>query len=166
MTASSEAINHAGIAARAAAEHFGEDVSVLDVTDRLPLADCFVLVTGDNERTVNAIVDEIEEKLGEAGVKPLMREGQRDGRWVLLDYGTIMVHIQRREEREYYDLDRLYRDCPTVEVEGVEQPDRGAWASTAGPVTDLDSGDLVDVLHAESVDDLPLAGPAPDADEI
>jgi ribosome-associated protein len=166
VTASPEAINHAGIAARAAAEKFGEDINVLDVTERLPLADCFVLVTGDNERMVNSIVDDIEEKLSEAGLKPLMREGQRDGRWVLLDYGTIMIHVLRREERGYYDLDRLYRDCPTVDVDGVEQPDRGAWASAAGPVTDLDSGDLVDVLHAESVDDLPLAGPAPDADEL
>lgn len=166
VTASADSINHAGIAARAAAEKFGEDIVVVDVTSRMPLADCFVLVTGDNERMVDSIVDEIEEKLSEIGVKPRMREGHRDNRWVLLDYGTIIVHVQRREERSYYALDRLYRDCPTVEVEGVEQADRGVWASDAD-VTELDATTPVDnTLSAQSVEDLPLAGPAPDEDEL
>ncbi|AGP30378.1 ribosome silencing factor [Corynebacterium terpenotabidum] len=166
MTASPEAINHAGIAARAAAEKFGENISVLDVTGRMPLADCFVLVTGDNERMVDSIVDEIEADLAEqAGVKPRMREGHRDGRWVLLDYGTIIAHVQRREEREFYGLDRLYRDCPTVEVEGVEQADRGAWAENLD-VAELAELERLDPLQAQSIEDLPLAGPAPDDDEI
>lgn len=162
MTASSDAINHAGIAARAATERHAEDVIVLDVTSRQPLADCFVLVTGDNERMVKSIAEEVEDKLGEAGVKPALREGHRDNRWVLLDYGTIIVHVQRRDEREFYALDRLYRDCPTVEVEGVEQADRGFWASDVS-TEDIDADD---VLAAQSVDDLPLAGPAPDEDEV
>lgn len=162
MTASPDAINHAGIAARAASERHAEDIIVLDVTSRQPLADCFVLVTGDNERMVKSIAEEVDEKLGEIGVKPSLREGHRDNRWVLLDYGTIIVHVQRRDEREFYALDRLYRDCPTVEVDGVEQADRGFWASDVS-AEEID-GD--DVLAAESVDDLPLAGPAPDEDEV
>lgn len=162
MTASSDAINHAGIAARAASERLAEDIVVLDVTSRLPLADCFVLATGDNERMVNSIVDEVEEKLAEAGVKARLREGHRDNRWVLLDYGTIVVHVQRRDEREFYALDRLYRDCPTVEVEGVEQADRGFWASDVS-AEDIDADDP---FAAQSAADLPLAGPAPDEDEL
>lgn len=162
MTASSDAINHAGIAARAASERLAEDIVVLDVTSRLPLADCFVLATGDNERMVNSIVDEVEEKLAEVGVKPRLREGHRDNRWVLLDYGTIVVHVQRRDEREFYALDRLYRDCPTVEVEGVEQADRGFWASDVS-AEDIDADDP---FAAQSAADLPLAGPAPDEDEL
>lgn len=166
MTASPEAINHAGIAARAAVEKFGEDIAVLDVTGRMPLADIFVLVTGDNERMVASIVDEIEADLAEqAGVKPRMREGHRDGRWVLLDYGTIIVHVQRREEREFYGLDRLYRDCPTVQVEGITQSDRGVWAENLD-VAELAEIERLDPLQAQSIEDLPLAGPAPDADEI
>lgn len=166
MTASADAINHAGIAARAAADKLAEDIVVVDVTSRMPLADCFVLATGDNERMVDSIVDEVEAGLSEIGVKPRLREGHRDNRWVLLDYGTIVVHVQRREERTYYALDRLYRDCPTVEVDGVEQADRGFWASNA-EVSDLD-GELTEdnTLSAESVEDLPLAGPAPDEDEL
>ncbi|AHW64723.1 MAG: ribosome silencing factor [Corynebacterium sp.] len=162
MTASSDAINHAGIAARAASERLAEDIVVLDVTSRLPLADCFVLATGDNERMVNSIVDEVEEKLAEVGVKARLREGHRDNRWVLLDYGTIVVHVQRRDEREFYALDRLYRDCPTVEVEGVEQADRGFWASDVS-AEDIDADDP---FAAQSAADLPLAGPAPDEDEL
>jgi ribosome-associated protein len=164
VTASSDAINHAGIAARAAAERLAEDIVVLDVTSRMPLADCFVLATGDNERMVDSIVDEVEEKLTEVGVKPHLREGHRDNRWVLLDYGTIVVHVQRRDEREYYALDRLYRDCPTVEVEGVEQADRGYWASDVS-TEDLNT-DADALFAAQSAADLPLAGPAPDEDEL
>lgn len=167
MTASSDAITHAGIAARAAADKLAEDIVVVDVTERMPLADCFVLATGDNERMVDSIVDEVEEKLTETGVKPRLREGHRDNRWVLLDYGTIIVHVQRREERAYYALDRLYRDCPTVEVEGVEQADRGFWASGADDVTDLSElPEHDDPFSARSAGDLPLAGSEPDEGEL
>lgn len=76
---------------------------------------------------------------------------------MLLDYGNVVVHVQRKEEREFYALDRLWRDAPQIEVEGVEQVDRGSnWDADAE----------VDVLEATSIDDLPLAGPAPDADEL
>jgi ribosome-associated protein len=75
-----------------------------------------VIASASNERQVNAIVDEVEEKMRLAGYKPARREGAREGRWVLLDYVDIVVHIQHQEERSFYALDRLWRDCPLVEV--------------------------------------------------
>ena len=145
------------MAARAAAEKLGEDILVLDVSDRLAITDVFVIVSGDNERMVNSIVDEVEYEVGQDGPKPARREGRGEGHWVLLDYGNVVVHVQRKEEREFYALDRLWRDAPQIEVEGVEQVDRGSnWDADAE----------VDVLEATSIDDLPLAGPAPDADEL
>jgi ribosome-associated protein len=83
----------------------------------LVITDCFVIATGSNDRQVNAIVDEIEEKMRLAGHKPARREGTREGRWVLLDYVDIVVHVQHRDEREFYALDRLWRDCPVIPVD-------------------------------------------------
>jgi ribosome-associated protein len=114
VTATEHASDLAVIAADAAAEKLGSDIVLIDVSDRLALTDVFVIVTGSNERQVEAIVDEVEEKLRAAGVKPLRREGRRDGRWVLLDYSEIVVHIQHVEEREFYALERLWRDCPVI----------------------------------------------------
>jgi len=157
LTAQPESIALAGVAAKAADSKQGEDILVIDVSDRLAIIDCFVVVTGDNERHVNSIVDEVEDELIEQGSKPLRREGKGEGLWVLLDYGDVVVHVQRRAEREFYALDRLFLDAPQIEVEGVEQVDRGAnW----------DPNTEVDVLDVESIDDLPLAGPAPDAEEL
>ena len=79
-----------------------------------PSPTSFVIASGNNDRQVEAIVDEVEDKLRELGVKPLRREGERDGRWVLLDYGEIVVHVQHDEERRFYALERLWRDCPTI----------------------------------------------------
>ncbi len=117
MTATDEAIEMAGVAARAAAAKLAEDVVVIDVSGQLVITDCFVIGTGSNDRQVNAIVDEVEEKMRLAGYKPARREGTREGRWVLLDYVDIVVHIQHRDERDFYALDRLWRDCPLVPVE-------------------------------------------------
>ena len=117
MTATDEAIAMATVAARATAAKLAEDVVVIDVSGQLVITDCFVIATGANDRQVNAIVDEVEEKMRWAGHKPARREGAREGRWVLLDYVDIVVHIQHQEEREYYALDRLWRDCPAVEVD-------------------------------------------------
>ena len=117
MTASAEAIDMAAVAARAAAAKLAEDVVVIDVSGQLVITDCFVIATGANDRQVNAIVDEIEEKMRLAGYKPARREGTREGRWVLLDYVDIVVHVQHRDERDFYALDRLWRDCPLVAVE-------------------------------------------------
>lgn len=117
MSASTEAVRMAEVAARAAAAKLAEDVVVIDVSKQLVITDCFVLATGANDRQVNAIVDEVEEKMRLAGYKPARREGTREGRWVLLDYVEIVVHIQHRDEREFYALDRLWRDCPIIPVD-------------------------------------------------
>ncbi|MDT4942573.1 MAG: ribosome-associated protein [Pseudonocardiales bacterium] len=85
---------------------------LIDVSDRLAITDVFVVATGSNERQVEAIVDEVEEMARLAGDKPIRREGQRDGRWVLLDYGDVVVHVQHAEERVFYALERLWKDCP------------------------------------------------------
>ena len=113
----SEAVAMAEVAARAAAAKLGEDVVVIDVSEQLVITDCFVLASGSNDRQVNAIVDEVEEKMRLAGYKPARREGTREGRWVLLDYVDIVVHIQHRDERDFYALDRLWRDCPVIPVD-------------------------------------------------
>jgi len=117
VSASTEAVRMAEVAARAAAAKLAEDVVVIDVSKQLVITDCFVLATGANDRQVNAIVDEVEEKMRLAGYKPARREGTREGRWVLLDYVEIVVHIQHRDEREFYALDRLWRDCPIIPVD-------------------------------------------------
>ena len=114
MTATEASIELATIAAQAAADKKATDILLVDVSDRLAITDVFVIVTGGNERQVGAIVDEIEEKMREAGCRPPRREGQRDGRWVLLDFVDIIVHVQHPEERVFYALDRLWKDCPVI----------------------------------------------------
>lgn len=127
MAATQHAIDLALIAADAAAEKLGSDIVLIDVSDRLALTDVFVIVSGSNERQVEAIVDSVEEKLRAVLVKPLRREGRREGRWVLLDYSEIVVHIQHAEERVFYDLERLWRDCPTIPFDrpGAPAAERG-----------------------------------------
>ena len=117
MTASDEAITMATITASAAATNFADDVVVIDVSGQLVITDCFVIASASNERQVNAIVDEVEEKMRQAGYKPARREGAREGRWTLLDYVDIVVHIQHQDERNFYALDRLWRDCPVIPVD-------------------------------------------------
>ncbi len=117
MTASDEARTMAGMAARAAAAKLADNILVIDVSEQLVITDCFVLASGSNDRQVIAIVDEVEEKMRLAGYKPARREGTREGHWVLLDYIDIVVHIQHQEEREFYALDRLWRDCPVIAVD-------------------------------------------------
>ncbi|MDT4924507.1 MAG: ribosome-associated protein [Pseudonocardiales bacterium] len=114
MTATPEATALALTAAQAAADKLAADIVLIDVSDRLAITDVFVVATGNNERQVEAIVDEVEDKLRLAGSKPIRREGQRDGRWVLLDYGDIVVHVQHAEERIFYALERLWKDCPFI----------------------------------------------------
>lgn len=103
-------------AAVAANDKLATDIVALDVSDQLAITDVFVLASGDNERQVKSIVDAIEERLHEMGVKPLRREGHREGRWVLLDFSEIVVHVQHVDERQYYNLERLWRDCPVLEL--------------------------------------------------
>ena len=117
MTATDTAVQLAQIAGHAAADKLATDIVLIDVSDRLAITDVFVIATGSNERQVEAIVDEVEEKLRQAGSKPLRREGKRDGRWVLLDYSEIVVHVQHAEERVFYALERLWRDCPLIDFD-------------------------------------------------
>lgn len=117
MTASPNGIEMARIAAIAADSKAGEDLVALDVSEPLPLVDIFLLVTGRNERNVAAIADEVEEKLLESGHKRLRREGRQESRWVLLDFGDLVVHVFHEQERVYYGLERLWKDCPVVPLE-------------------------------------------------
>ncbi|MEU3472214.1 ribosome silencing factor RsfS [Rhodococcus sp. 05-340-1] len=121
MTATAEAAEMARIAALAADDKLAGDVVILDVSDQLYITDCFVIASAPNERQVNAIVENIEDQLREAGHKPVRREGTREGRWALLDYSDIVVHVQHNEERNFYALERLWKDCPTIEVPGLGQ---------------------------------------------
>ncbi len=114
MTATDHAISLVHTAARAASEKLARDLVAFDVSEQLAITDAFLLASGANDRQVKAIVEEIEDALREVGEKPLRREGHREGRWVLLDYGDIVVHVQHVEEREYYALERLWRDCPAI----------------------------------------------------
>jgi ribosome-associated protein len=114
MSATDDAREAARVAGQAAADKLATDIVLIDVSDRLAITDVFVLATGSNERQVEAIVDEVEEKLRRHGMKPIRREGQRDDRWVLLDYGDIVVHVQHSEERIFYALERLWKDCPVI----------------------------------------------------
>jgi len=122
VTATDTAVRLAQIAGHAAADKLATDIVLIDVSDRLAITDVFVIATGNNERQVEAIVDEIEEKLRLAGSKPLRREGKRDGRWVLLDYSDIVVHVQHAEERVFYALERLWRDCPALDFDPMGTP--------------------------------------------
>lgn len=116
MTATPRAVEVLQIAARAAEATGGEDLVALDVSAPLPLVDIFLLVTGRSERNVAAIADEVEEQLLEAGVKRLRREGRGESRWVLMDFGDLVVHVFHEQERVYYGLERLWKDCPVVPI--------------------------------------------------
>lgn len=123
--ASAESIDMLKVAANAADSKGGEDLVALDVSEPLPLVDIFLLVTGRSERNVAAIADEIEDKLHDAGVKRLRREGRAESRWVLLDFGDLVVHVFHQEERAFYALERLWKDCPVIPIE-IEAPTRPA----------------------------------------
>ncbi|MDN5764467.1 MAG: ribosome silencing factor [Humibacillus sp.] len=120
MTATERSLQLAKVAAVAAEEKIAEKVMAIDVSDQMPLTDVFVIASAASERQVGSIVDEVEDRLRELGCKPLRREGQREGRWVLIDFGDIIVHVQHEEEREYYALERLWKDCPEVDLSAIE----------------------------------------------
>jgi ribosome-associated protein len=102
------------VAAQAAADKVAQDIVIIDVSDRLVITDCFVVCSAPNERQVASVVEEVERRMRELGVKPVIREGDREARWVLLDFGDVIVHIQHDDERRYYALERLWKDCPTI----------------------------------------------------
>ncbi|WP_101524875.1 ribosome silencing factor [Nocardioides houyundeii] len=123
MTATDHAIELVRTAALAASDKLAKQIVAFDVSEQLAITDAFLIASGSNDRQVKAIVDEVEDKLREHGVKPIRREGGRDGRWVLIDYGDVVIHVQHEEERAFYALERLWRDCPSISLpEGVEAP--------------------------------------------
>ena len=141
-------------AAHAAQEKLATNIAAIDVSDVLAITEVFVLASADNERQVGSIVDEVEDEMTKQGFEPQRREGNRENRWVLLDYGNIVVHVQRNDQREFYGLDRLYHDCPALEIEGIEAPERpGEWAHGVNP------------REVDSIDELPLADKVPGEDE-
>jgi ribosome-associated protein len=129
LTASERALDLATAAALAAADKLATDVVALDVSDQLVITDVFLLASAPNDRQVRAIVDAVEERLHGLGAKPIRREGEREGRWVLLDFGDLVVHVQHAEEREYYALERLWRDCPAVDLPAEVRRHAGSSSS-------------------------------------
>lgn len=134
MAATEHSLNIIHTAALAAAEKFAENQIALDVSERLGITDVFLIASADSERQVNAIVDGIEEALIEKhDLRPVRREGRGLGRWVLLDYIDVVIHVQHQEDRVFYALDRLWSDCPAIElpseartVAAVEDPETSA----------------------------------------
>ena len=114
MSATDHALQLATTAALAASDKLAENILAFDVSEQLVITDVFVLCSASNDRQVKSIVDEVEDRLREIGAKPIRREGERDGRWVLIDYGDVVVHVQHEEERQFYALERLWRDCPLI----------------------------------------------------
>jgi len=117
MSASATTVQLVQLAAAAADSKGGTDPVAFDVSEPLPLVDAFLLVTGNSERNVAAIADEVEDVLLEAGVKRIRREGRQESRWVLLDFGDLVVHVFHDEERTFYGLERLWKDCPIIPIE-------------------------------------------------
>ena len=119
MTISKRTNEITQIAAHAAIDKIAVDVVALDLSEQLVLSEVFLIVTGQNEAQVDSIADEVERKLAAAGDKPIRRE--HGAEWILLDYSDLVVHVQSAELRKYYMLDRLWNDCPTIELEAVKE---------------------------------------------
>ena len=132
MTATKRAVELIEIAAAAAADKLATAIVAYDVSDQLVITDAFLLCSAANDRQVRAIVDEIEAKLRLAGAKPVRREGEREGRWVLLDYIDIVVHVQHSDERSYYALEKLWKDCPVIPLPQLAGTAAGSAAAPGG----------------------------------
>ena len=148
MTASAHALELLKVAAAAADSKAGEDLVAIDVSNPLPLADIFLIVTGRSERNVVAIAGEIEDKLIEAGYKPLRREGRAEGRWILVDFGDLVVHVFHEEERVYYSLERLWKDCPVIPID----------QASARAIDESDESDTSDETSADSAAETSVDG--------
>jgi ribosome-associated protein len=131
VPASERAVELARTAAQAAADKKAQDIVIIDVGDHLVITDAFLIASAPNERQVLSIVDAIEEKLLDLPekAKPVRREGERGGRWVLLDYVDMVVHVQHSEERQFYSLDRLWKDCPVIPFVDRDLAEAGAGAA-------------------------------------
>ena len=119
MPANKACVERTQIAARAALDKFGTELVALDLSDQTVLSEVFLIITASNSKIIDTIADEVEERLRLAGDKPLRREGTDE--WVLLDYSDLVVHIQSTELRRYYMLDRLWNDCPQIELDAVRE---------------------------------------------
>ena len=135
MAATERAIELAVAAARAASDIKAEEIIALDVSEQLVLTDVFLIASGTNERQVGAIVDAVEEALHKLGAKPIRREGKAAGRWVLVDFGDVVVHVQHAEDRTYYALERLWKDCPAIDL-----PEDAQGGGDTGEYSDPDDG--------------------------
>ncbi|EHM94296.1 hypothetical protein HMPREF0975_01596 [Actinomyces sp. oral taxon 849 str. F0330] len=125
MPATEHAADLTLAAARAAADKKAAHLTAIDVSERLGLTDVFLLASGSNDRHVHAIVDAVDEAMQRAGAKRRTREGFADAHWVLVDYGDVVVHVLQNEDREFYSLERLWKDCPVIELpEDLTAPDR------------------------------------------
>jgi len=131
VTATDRAIELVNTAAQAASDKLADDIVAFDVSEQLVITDAFVICSAPNDRQVRAIVDEVEDKLREIGARPIRREGEREGRWVLLDYGDVVVHVQHAEERVFYALERIWRDCPVIAL--PESVSSGQGSARSGP---------------------------------
>lgn len=125
MTATEHALALVHAAAEGASEKLAEDIVAFDVSDQLVITDAFLLCSASNERQVKAVVEEIERRLRDLDARPVRREGEREGRWVLLDYGDVVVHVQHSEERSFYSLERIWRDCPLLDLPASVTAGRG-----------------------------------------
>ncbi len=117
MAATPETVSLARIAAKAGADKLAENAVALDVSEPFGLAEIFLLLSGSNERQIIAIAEEVEEKLRQSGHKARVLEGKQSARWVLMDFGDLVVHVMHEQEREFYSLERLWKDCPVVSVD-------------------------------------------------
>ncbi|GLB68830.1 ribosome silencing factor [Arthrobacter mangrovi] len=122
MTASENSISIARAAARAASDKIAKDIVAIDVSERLAITDVFLIASAPSERQVNAIVDGVEEALHKMDLRPVRREGRSEGRWVLLDYAEVVIHVQHEEDRVFYALERLWKDCPSIDLQLEAQP--------------------------------------------
>ena len=123
MTAPDPVLAAVTIAAQAASDKMGDQIVAFDVSGQLSITDIFLIASASNERQVGAIVDGVEEALLKHKLKPTRREGDRENRWVLLDYLDFVVHVQHTEERTLYNLERLWKDCPQIPLH-VDAPAR------------------------------------------
>ena len=131
MTATERSLELATAAAKAAADKLAESVQGIDVSEQLALTDIFVIVVAGSERQIGAIVEAVEDDLRDLGAKPVRREGDREARWVLIDFGDIVVHVQHEEEAAFYELERLWRDCPAIDLGVPVRPGDAAGSDDA-----------------------------------
>ena len=122
MTATQQALDLTAAAATAAADKQAGEIVAFDVSEQLVITDVFLICSAANDRQVRAVVDAVEDRLLELGTKPVRREGEREGRWVLLDFGDVVVHVQHWEDRAYYALERIWRDCPALPLPAGVSP--------------------------------------------